>query len=196
MCLVKYLLSNRRLSLTSSVFVAKVGKPPNVAKANSVAHAGHDEVQLAHPGPSLREVIILLAGGSGTSLRETIQLVARRPLVGHARIKDAYGPRINYSTRAPHTLDRPTKPRTPQRCQLLLPPPVSSLTRPLFLVMPLWDRTLHSSISALITPYFATLQLMNGFSSSLTWSKNSIFSHPRLTKKILLMHGFPLRSLV
>lgn len=69
--------------LTSSIFIAQIWKPPDVAETDGVANAGHDEVQFSNPIASLRQVIIFLAGGSGACLRETVQLVAR-PLVGHA----------------------------------------------------------------------------------------------------------------
>ena len=40
---------HERPVLTSSILIADVGKPPDIAKSNSVGHAGHDEVEPANP---------------------------------------------------------------------------------------------------------------------------------------------------
>lgn len=49
-----------RTAPTTTVFSAEVGKPPDVAQADGVAHAGHEEVEAALPRVPIRKVRCLL----------------------------------------------------------------------------------------------------------------------------------------
>lgn len=44
---------------TSSISVAEVGKPPDIAQAHSIAHAGEDKLNLVAPVPSPGVFILL-----------------------------------------------------------------------------------------------------------------------------------------
>jgi len=52
-------LHRHRCIITSSVFEAKIGKPPDVAEADRVTETGEKEVELAGPVAALGVLVIL-----------------------------------------------------------------------------------------------------------------------------------------
>lgn len=61
---------------TSSIFVAEVGKPPDVSEAHGVADAAEDEVRLSRPlAPFLRTCQVLLASQATSGARRLVVVV-------------------------------------------------------------------------------------------------------------------------
>lgn len=82
------LVNLSRTSLTSSILATEIWEAPDVAQANGISDAGEEEVKLAFPGASVRDLLFRLLGslflqGFGLVLLEGCLLPLQRRVQQH-----------------------------------------------------------------------------------------------------------------